>query len=217
MPRLIIILLILGAVFFFISKVVFEFLGGISSTKSAIRKAYGQLEALISDIELSPWDHDEIDHISRQSKSSSTRDLFTTTTQGVYYSIFGEPLIAFASREFASGQKRVIVIRYNDSIFRLLVQEGEVIVNKGSELLAKFQASDGLELIQESHKIHLDTLSTAGLWPVSVDGKYSMSIIAPDDRESGPERILKKVHEHNEEEGELLLLALSYALVDQHI
>jgi len=209
--------LVLGGAFFFIAKVIFEFWGGISGTRSAIFRDISVLRDLIAGYDLEPWDHNEIDLISRRAQVNSKKELTSDTKYGVYYSIYEEPVLAFAVRTYQHSEKKLIVFRYNDDEYTMIKQRNKVIVRNGKSEIGKITLDKGIQLAIESNNVFIDSRSTAGLLPVELNGDYSMSVIAHEEGDLDQFRVLKKVDPHKEEEGELLLMTVAYALIDEHI
>ncbi|MFT6808570.1 MAG: hypothetical protein ACJA01_001795 [Saprospiraceae bacterium] len=217
MPRLLLIALVLGGALIFITKVIFEFWGGISGTRSAVFRDISLLRGLISSYALEPWNHNEIDLISRRAEVNSKKELTSDTKYGVYYSIYEEPVLAFAMRTYQHSEKKLIVFRYNNDAYTMIKQRDKVTVRKGKTEIGVITLDKGIQLAIKEDNVFIDSRSTAGLLPVELNGDYSMSVIAHQEGDLDQYRVLKKVDPHKEDEGELLLMAVAYALIDEHI
>lgn len=217
MPRIIFLAILIGLPLLFIGKVIVDFLSGISGSRSNIIKDRDLLSNLIEGYELEPWKHEEIDLISRRAEVNTKTDLVADTSYGVYFSIYEEPILAFAVRRYHKNDRKLIVCRYNDQQYHMVRDKNEVILWEAQKELGKIKLKKGISMDANGHKIHIDSESSAGLIPVSLNGDYTMSVIAHEAGDMEQIRVIKKVNPHKEEEGSLLLMSIAYALIDQHI
>ena len=217
MPRLLLIALVLGGALFFVAKVVFDFWIGISGTRSVLIRDVALLRDLIASYSLEPWNHNEIDLISRRAEVNFKKEVISETKYGVYFSIYEEPVLAFAVRTYKQTGKKLIVCRYNDDEYSMIKQRNKVYIKKGEIGIGSISLDKGIQLSKEGDKVFIDSNSTAGLLPVELNGDYSMSVIAHQAGDQDQYRVLKKVDPHQEKEGELLLMTVAYALIEEHI
>lgn len=217
MPRFLLLALVLGGSLVFILKIFFDFWAGISGTRSAVFKDVNSLLDLIADYNLTPWNHKEINLISRLAEVNTASDLVSITRHGVYFSIYHEPMLAYAVKEYRNNGKKVICMRFNDQSYSMIWQKGKGAITKDKEEIGQINLQNGVELKQGDQKVFIDSKSTAGLVPVELNGEYTMSVIVHAVGDKDQSRVLKQVKDHDDEEGELLLMTIAYALIEEHI
>ena len=217
MPRLILMLLIIGGASFFILKTIFDFIGGISGTRSAIRKDIALLFAAIDQYDLSPWNHDELDLISRRTETVTKRLALADVQYGVYYSIYQEPILAFGLKEYRNTKKRLIVVKYNQEEYAYVVNGSKVRIVQKGKAKGDIDLKDGIKVIRGARTLNIDVRNNLELLPVEINGEAMLFIQSEEHAQTDQSRIIQRLKEHNEYEGELLLLSLAFALADRHV
>lgn len=218
MPRYVIIGLILGGVAYFIYRVINEFLGGIAGTRSAIRGDYKALEEFVDSYELEPWSYEELDLISREHDVSSKTLMYSHVEHGQFYSIYEEPILAFASKSYLNNDRRLYVIKFNENKYYFNVFEGEVELLKKKKRTGRVSLENGLSVSLDNRQAKIEPYSSnSGLIPLLVDQHHKLSIAAADEHVGLAGRMLHKIEGIDIDEGELIVLTIAFALADKQI
>lgn len=217
MARLLAIVLILGGALFYVVMQIFKFFLGISGGRSALTKDQIRLEALLKQYELDPIELDELDIISHQFEEKERRRLFSTTRQGVYLSIYQEPIIAYASKSYHNSERRIVSIKIGSDIFHFNIKGKQATVFKGSIKIGTMSLSGRIELAINKENVTIDLPQFNNLHPILVNGRHVWSVDAKEDTKGQQGRILKNVNTHSKEEDQLVLLSLAYVLADKQI
>ena len=215
--RYIIIGLVLGSAIYFIMKVILQFKVGISGTRSMVQKDFKTLEDLVDQYSLSPWHQKEIDILSRHHDVSSQSHIYATIEHGQFYSIYHEPIMAFASKIYDQNERTLVVLKINDAKYQFDIHNGHVDMRKNGRAGGQVTYTTGLEIQMNNHTLEIDAQSRTGLIPLRIDGHHKISIASSDDTTGSAGRMLHKVHEHTPEESELILVSLAYALATKEI
>lgn len=217
MPRLILMLLILGGASFFILKTLFDFFGGISGTRSAIRKDIEELLAGLRQYELSPWNHDELDLISRKHESQVKKTPLADLEYGIYYSIYQEPILAYAVKEYRNSPKRLVVVRYNEQEYSFVVTGSKVRIVENNQSKGDIELRDGIKVIRGARTLQIQQSTNSELLPVEINGEPMLFIQAEEHAQTDQSRLIQKLKVHDDYEGDLLLLSIAYALADRQV
>ncbi len=194
-----------------------KFSAGISGTRSAVIKDFKFLEESIDQYELAPWHHKEIDLISRNHDVTAENQLYSRVEHGQFYSIYQEPIMAFAMKEYTENDRRLAVVKFNDKKYHFNVLGQEVELLHQDRKIGEVSVQDGLQIKMNGHKLHIDANTTSGLIPLSIDDKHTLSIAAEDEFAGASGRMLHKIHETGEEESELILISIAFALANKQI
>ena len=217
MPRLIIIALVLGGALFFIYRVISEFFGRISGTKSQVKEDFKELNALVDAYELSPWPKQELELLSRQHDVQSKNLLYSYVEHGQFYSIYEEPIMAFATKEYEQNQRRLAVVKFNGSKYQFDIHDGAVTMMKGLKVVGSVEVNNGLSIHLNGNHLHIDAQTTSELIPLTVNNEQKLSIISTDEDNGLPGRLLHKINQYSIEESELIILSVAFALADKQI
>lgn len=217
MPRLIVIALILGGVAYFLFRVLNEFWGGISGTKSAVAEDFKYLDQLVDQYELAPWVQEELDLISREHDVSSQSLLYANLEHGQFYSIYEEPIMAFATKEYKNNDRRLAVIKFNGKKYHFNHFEDKVKMSHNGKDIGLISTDNGLWIEMQGKKLHIDSVSSSGLIPLSINENHKISIATADEHTGIAGRMLHKIEQHDNKEGELIILSVAFALADKQI
>jgi hypothetical protein len=216
MSRLTIILVILAGAGYFIFKEIFKFKSGISATRSALNKAVSELTERLNALDLEPWDLDEMDLLSHDHSIEEYRNTFHVDYIGKWKSIYQEPILGIAERRYRDDEKYVVVIRLNDMIYHFTPVQERILLYKGEEQMGYILKEKPTELVFHNQALNIDTHSSADLFPASLNQRKVWSITKFD--ESLPlTRVIKELDTFTEDDGEKLVLVLSYAMMRQLI
>ena len=217
MPRLIIIALVLGGALFFIYRVISEFFGGISGTKSQVKEDFKELNSLVEAYELSPWPKQELELLSRQHDVQTKNLIYSYIEHGQFFSIYEEPIMAFATKEYEQNQRRLAVVKFNGKKYQFDIHDGSVTMMKELKEVGSVQIDNGLKVQLHGNHLHIDAISTSQMIPLTVNNEQKLSIISTDEDNGLPGRLLHKVNQYSVEESELILLSVAFALADKQI
>lgn len=210
-------LLVIGGASFFIIKTLLDFFGGISSTKSAIKKDIKRLTQILEGYELAPWEHDELDIISRIAEIKNDRQALADVQVGTFLSIYHEPLLAFALKEYRGSERRLVVVRYNEEIYSFIVSKnGAKIIDEG-KAKGDIDLREGIKLIRGARTAFIDAYHSRELLPLEINGEPMLFIQSADHVQSDQSRVVQKLKKHDEREGEMLQLLLAYSLADRQV
>ncbi len=215
MMTIIIIAALLGAAILFIFFQIFQFKSGISGTKSALVKDVELLKRHLDQYDLVEWKADELGILSRIGESSLKNELMADVEHGVFYSIYHEPLLAFATKEYRGNCSRVIVLRFNNTDYAYLPDEGHLRVEKNGEKYAQLNDDKGIEIVSDKDSLSIHTFESISMLPVYVNNVQTLSINTDDG--SKQSRVINAIKPMAEGQEELLILALVYAILDKQI
>lgn len=218
MVRLLIILLVIGGAVIFILKELYLFLGGISGTNNAALKDFVELEGLVDSFELSPWDPSELDLISRNHMAQAKKPMYAYVEYGYFISIYEEPIMAFATKEYNNNSRRLAVVKFNNKKYRFSQYEGKVdLYRSDGKTIGKVSVDNGLKINLKGKEVFIESHATSGLIPLSIDSKHILGIATADDQTGTGGRMLRKINDYKSEEGELILLSIAFALANKQI
>lgn len=218
MLRLLIILLVLGGAAIFILKELYFFLGGISGTKNAALKDFVELEGMVDSYDLSPWDPSELDLISRDHWAQAKKVMYAYIEYGYFISIYEEPILAFATKEYQNNSRRLAVVKFNGKKYRFSEYEGKVeLYRSDGKSIGKVSVTDGLRINLRGQEVFIESYATSGLIPLSINNKHILGIATDDDQTGSGGRMLRKINDYKSEESELILLSIAFALANKQI
>ena len=97
------------------------------------------------------------------------------------------------------------------------VHEDRVELMHRDQTLGQVTIEDGVQIELNGSKVHIDASSTTGLIPLSVNDEHSISIAAEDEFVGVAGRMLHKLKDLEQEENELVLLSVAFALANKQI
>ncbi len=217
MPRIILIALIIGAVAYFIFRVFNDFFGGISATRSVVRNDFKQLDDLVDRYQLEPWRTEELDLISRRHDVTSENLMYSSIEHGQFFSIYEEPILAFATKEYQNNEKRLAVIKFNGKKYHFEVgQENALITEKGKEI-GTINMEEGVRFNHMDRVLFIDSMSNSGLIPLTVNDEHTLSIATEDEYTGHTGRMLHSLATHDNRDAEMIILSIAFALADKQI
>ena len=217
MPRLIIIALVLGGALYFIYRVINEFFGGISGTRSEAKKDFQELNQLVDQYDLAPWKKNELELLSREHDIETQNLLYSYIEHGQFYSIYHEPIMAFATKEYDNNNRRLAVVKFNRVKYQFDILDDEITMMREGKSLGKVSTTNGVEIELRGNRSHIDSRRHSGLIPLTVNEDQKLSILSTDEDSGIPGRLLHKVNQYSENESELILLSIAFALADKQI
>ena len=218
MSRYVILGLILGGFAYFIFRVINEFFGGIAGTRSAIRDDFKMLEQYVDSYQLAPWSYEELDIISREHDVTAKSLMYSQLEHGQFFSIYEEPILAFASKTYLNTDRRLYAIKFNKTKYYFNVFEGVVELYKQKKAIGSVKIDDGLSIRMDNGQVHIDPHeSRAGLIPLMVNQTHKLSIATADEHVGLAGRMLHKKDDIDINDGELIVLSIAFALADKQI
>ncbi|MEL6123804.1 MAG: hypothetical protein AAFQ02_03315 [Bacteroidota bacterium] len=217
MTRVVLMLLILGGAFLFIAKTLFDFFGGISGTASVLERDLRSLQDRLREYLLTPWEHDEMDLLSRQVELSSKMGATSYEQLGTYQSIYQEPILAFGSKEYKNRNRRIAAVRYNDREYGFIIRGSKATIYSNGKAKGDILLKDGLKIIRGTRTLTIDLQSSSDLKPVILNGKPMLFIDADENPQTDQTRLIQKLASHDDAEGDLLQLAVAFAVADRLI
>ena len=193
----------------------FDFNKGLSTTKSVLLKDIQSLEDRLVDIELSPWD--EIDILSRIGDSQSNKKIFGDVETAVLYSIYHEPILAYATKRYLHDGTLSYAVKFDDQVYSIVPHNATMlVVNQGDQEIARINTQE-LNISGKGQQVKIYHEDRTDLLPVSFDGETKLLINAHEASDVDQTRAIVNKESITPEERELFILVLSYALIDQLI
>ncbi len=193
----------------------FDFNKGLSTTKSVLLKDIQSLEDRLVDIELSPWD--EIDILSRIGDSQSSKKIFGDVETAVLYSIYHEPILAYATKRYLHDGTLSYAVKFDDQVYSIVPHNATMlVVNQGDQEIARINTQE-LNISGKGQQVKIYHEDRTDLLPVSFDGETKLLINAHEASDVDQTRAIVNKESITPEERELFILVLSYALIDQLI
>jgi len=158
-----------------------------------------------------------LDLISRSTKTVIKKLPLADLQYGIYYSIYQEPILAFALKEYRNSKRRLIVVKYNDKEYSYVVTGNKVRIIRNGKAKGDIDIKDGIKVIRGARTLHIDYNEGKELFPVKINGEPMLFIQAEEFAQTDQSRIVQKLKVHDDYEGELLLLSLAFALADKHV
>lgn len=218
MIRFLIVSLVLGGAVLFILNELFKFFGGISGTRSAVQNDFLELEAILDGYELSPWNPEELDLISRDHHAESKSAMFSYIEYGYFESIYEEPILGFATKEYNNNSRRLSVVKFNGKKYRFNEFEGRVVMQRpDNKILGKVSIDDGVKIKLGQSQSNIRSFADAGLIPLSVDDRHILGIATDDELTGSGGRMLRKINDHKAGHSELIQLSVAFALANKQI
>lgn len=213
----IVLAVVLGGALYFIFREIMKYKSGISGTRSAAIKDLLELEEIVDGYELAPWHLEEIDLISRNYEVQTKSELHAFVDYGCFLSIYEEPIMAYATKEYKNNERRLIVLRFNQSTYHFNILGSKVEMTQGGKAIGQVSLDSGLEIDLRGNRAQIDTSDVVGLIPLSLDKKEILGIATDDEQAGHTGRMLKKLNDYDEKDGELILLSISFALANKQI
>jgi hypothetical protein len=207
--------LILVSVLGFIGYQVYTFLLGISSTQSVYLKDLQLLQKVLEDRELAPWKEDEIDILSRIGDSNIERTIYGNIEHGVVYSIYHEPILAFATKKYSADEKLIISMKINSDYYGFICTDDIWKVSKNDVFYGSIDNREGLLLTSNSNNLSFETNSNAELVPVIYNDINVASINTNDQIKQS--RVINPLIEFDAQQAELFLVGLGFAIMVKQI
>lgn len=218
MIRFLIVSLVLGGAILFILNELVKFFGGISGTRSSVQGDFQELQAIVDGYELSPWSPEELDLISRDHHAESKSAMFSYIEYGYFESIFQEPIMAFATKEYNNNSRRLSVVKFNDKKYLFNEFEGKVALQRPDhKILGKVSIEEGVKIKLGRNQSNIRSYADAGLIPLSIDNKHILGIATDDELTGSGGRMLRKINDHNPGHSELIQLSVAFALANKQI
>ncbi len=218
MPRLTIILLILGAVAYFIFNEIFKFKAGISGTRSERQKAVDELTATLLGLELQAWPLAEISLLSHRHSLKEEISTMHVDYVAVWESIYQEPLFAIAERRYRNLDNYLIAMRMNNDVFHFFPQDSEVTLYHHDTILGRINVERPLELeIASSQRtLRLDATPSQSMIPALMNAETVWNVSRYDE-EYQLTRMITETADMNPEDSKLMLLLIGHAMMRQLI
>jgi hypothetical protein len=193
----------------------FDFNKELSTTASVLLKDIKSLENRLVDIELSPWD--EIDTLSRIGDSQSSKKIFGDVETAVLYSIYHEPILAYAAKRYLHDHTLSYAVKFDDQIYAVSPKNAtELEVRQGEQNIATIDTSE-LSIKGKREQVKIYHEEGTDLLPVKFAGETKLLINAHEAEDVDQTRAIVNKESISPEERELFILVLSYALIDQLI
>lgn len=216
MQRLVIVLVLASAAYF-IFKIIMDYLSGISGTRAAARQDLLELDELLDVYELGEWDNDELELLSKRYEVAQKTEVHAYVDYGCFFSIYDEAIMAFAHKEYKQNDLQLIVIAFHDKRYHFNMRGGRVEMTVKAVKGGDVDLSNGMKLSLGGKTAHIDTNMSSGMIPISIGDKEVFGINQDDNLTGESGRMLQKLLDYTPEEGEILKLAISFALANKQI
>lgn len=217
--RFFILYLFIGGSLAFIAYHLYMFYLGLSSTRSVQTKDFKRLKDILTDVELTPWETGELNLLSRIGDADVERSIFGDLTRGIIYSIYHEPLIAFAVKQYTVDQSSILMVRINDNYYSYSNGTGdnvqEIIVAKNDNRFGDIRLLPDLSISADRDKLVIENGRKGDLLPVYFNEKQIVTINAGDSLQQS--RVINVLSPFGHREEELFLILLSYGIIDKHL
>ena len=193
----------------------FDFNKGLSTTSSVLLKDMQSLNDRLVDIELSPWD--EIDILSRIGDAQSSKKIFGDVETAVLYSIYHEPIMAYAAKRYLHDGTLSYAVKFDDEIYSISPHNPTTLIaRQGDQEVARIDTKE-LNGTRNGLVVKINHEDGTDLLPVKFNGEIKLLINAHDAADVDQTRAIVNKETISSEERKLFLLVLSYALIDQLI
>lgn len=213
---LILILIILFAAGFVLYSI-FSFLFGISGTRSAFQNDVEKFKEYLLSLELSPWNLEELDLLSRNGESQKSEGIFSQTETGLIHSIYEEPIIGYAVKTYRSTAKKSIALRINDNIFHYELNGKKIFVKEDDVDIGSIEKGTDLRLNSGNTEILIPLKENFSTVPVSLNGNHVWSVRSIESPMDENLRVIECFEKYNLGDAKLFLALLAYAIVDEQI
>lgn len=213
----IVIALVLGGAAYFIVREIMKYLSAISGTRSAATADLLALDELVDEFELAPWQLEEVDLISRNHSVESKTEMHAYVDYGVFYSIYDEAIMAFATKEYKNNDRRLIVIKFNETKYHFNIFGPKIEMTVNRKPHGTISLDDGISVDLNGSKASITDFDGPGLIPLSINDQEILGIATDDDMAGHSGRMLRKLSDYDADKGELILLSLSFALANKQI
>lgn len=218
MIRLFLVTAILIGVAIFILKILRDFFAGLQGTTSMALKDFNKLRDYLDLYELAPWDPSEVDLISRNYEVSAERGLLGHEEHGVFFSIYNEPIFAFANKPYEQNNRELIAIKVNNSIYQFDIHNDKVVkFLKNGKPAGRLNIEHGVQMNYKGVHVNIDVHSLSELVPLNVNRAHKISIAGEDKLTGMQGRMLHQTGSLTEVEGEIVLLSVAFALANKQI
>jgi hypothetical protein len=213
--RFYLIYFILSGAILFIAYQLYTFYLGLSSTRSVYVKDFKRIKDILTQINLSPWERGELGLLSRLGDSDVERSIFGDLVKGSIYSIYHEPILAFAYKEYAADKSKLIMLRLNDDYYAYSkLNDSEIQITKNEITLGLLNHREFLELsTDKGEKINIDYSVGGDLIPVFSNDEQIISINSNATLKQS--RVINVVKDFTEREEELFIVVFGYAIIEQ--
>jgi len=212
-----VIALVLGSAVYFMVREIMKYLSAISGTRSAAISDLLALDELVDAFELAPWQLEEVDLISRNHEVQSRTEMHAYVDYGCFYSIYEEPIMAFATKDYKKNERRLIVVKFNNTKYHFNIFGPQIEMTVNRKPHGKISLDEGLRLDLRGSIASIEDFNGPGLIPLSLNDKEILGIATDDDLTGNAGRMLRKLSDYSAEQGELILLSLSFALANKQI
>ncbi len=212
------ILLVIALIFFaalfylayYLSRFFVNYKPGKKRLDKDLRKMKEELQPMIE--KLVPWTQEEMELLSLNSKEKVKKSIGAKTRIGILFSIYHEPLIAYAKKEYSEGEYSLLYARTSNHeyIYRSLPERTEVYID-GSAIGRLVNKN---ELRDPQNKIVLARCYDSGqrLTPVILNNKEVGQLVDINDKEKVNPRAYEFLQEMSEAE-RLSFMAITIPLV----
>jgi hypothetical protein len=151
--------------------------------RKKIQKDLQQIRADLKPViaELVPWSREEMEQLSFNQVKRTSRKRVITSAQGVFTTIYHEPVIAWAYKKYVSPKENALLyIRTsrNEFIYRIKNEEVEVVID--DQLVGKIDAAGRLFNYKGTKQLaQINRQSEELLLPVTLGEKEIGSLINP--------------------------------------
>jgi hypothetical protein len=217
MRLLIIWALMAGALGFIIYHVV-QFARSINNPASLVKRDGAKLRALIGPYldKLIPFTDSEMELMSLDNNKTTKRNSRHTLVTGVFNSIYHEPLMAFAHKDYHGRQVSSLVVRTDDEEFFYISTEGDTQVYHNGQALGVI-TPDGNLLSPNRRQLlaHLSPEDILKLHPVTIGEREVGKVINPMMKDNISPRAFQFLEEMNQREKTLFLSLSLLSLVEE--
>lgn len=199
----------------FIGYQFYSFFFGISGTRSEREADMIRLHQFVTEQDVSPWDYSEVNLLSRFGESNEDRQLFGGIERGVIYSIYDEPIIAFATKHYSAHDIHLLCFRANDDVYSVELTDDSGSILKNKKEYADIYTHKGVVVKRGNTTLTIESHSAGQLIPVFIDDVQVVNINR--EAENDRSRVVVPLEPIETADQELFLVSLAFSVIDQHI
>ena len=181
---------------------------------SPTRKDIDALIAIIRNYRLVGWDASELDQLSRGHSKKKIRKIPKGVSHGVYQSIYHEPILSYAIKQYGNKSKKLIVIRINNDHFAFLIKGNRGSFDSDAGIKGGIDLSLGIVFQDTKYQVIIDTTSKGDLIEVTVNGHALCFVNRQTDTSLTHLRVVRYAKEHDPQLDKLLQLSVAFGLID---
>ena len=202
----------------YVIYLIFDFKKGLSTTQTVVDKDLADLIDAVKSIELSSWEEEDIDILSRIGDSNLSKKMFGDVETSILYSIYHDPILSIASKRYLNDGSMSCAIKFNNSVYCIKSDSHDESKVLDAELLEFGHInSELLSITSGETSVQIHYQEGTELLPVKFNNVTKLLVNAHDSGDVDQTRAIVKKERINNQERDLFILILSFGLIKQLI